>query len=62
MTTLVQYLPRWLRPRLQKPAPQQPQIVNKRTPKPLPTLPSQTHSAIFSQDDSPPGYRVLWHM
>jgi hypothetical protein len=62
MTTIVQFLPKWLRARLQKPTPQKPTTVNKKQRQLLPTLPSQARSAAFSQDDSPAGYRVLWRM
>ena len=62
MTTIVQYVPKWLRARLQKPTPQKPITANKKKRQLLPTLPSQTRSVIFSQDDSPAGYRVLWKM
>jgi len=62
MTTIVQYVPKWLRARLQKPTPQKPKSVNKKTRQVLPTLPSQTRSVIFSQDDSPAGYRALWRL
>ncbi len=62
MTTIVQFVPKWLRGRLQKPTPQKPVIVNKKKRQLLPTLPSQTRSVIFSQDDSPAGYRVLWRL
>ncbi len=62
MTTIVQFVPKWLRLRLQKPTPQKPVIVNKKKRQLLPTLPNQTRSVIFSQDDSPAGYRVLWRM
>ena len=62
MTTIVQFVPKWLRARLQKPTPQKPTIVNKKDRQVLPTLPNQTRSVIFSQDDSPAGYRVLWRL
>ncbi len=62
MTTIVQLVPKWLRARLEKPTRQKPMIVNKKRRQLLPTLPSQTRSVIFSQDDSPAGYRVLWRM
>jgi len=62
MTTIVQFVPKWLRARLQQPAPQKPTIINKKKRQLLPTLPNQTRSAIFSQDDSPAGYRVLWRL
>jgi len=62
MTTIVQFIPQWLRARPQKPRPQKSVIVNKKKRQLLPTLPSQTRSVIFPQDDSPAGYRVLWKM
>ena len=62
MTTIVQFVPKWLRARLQKPALQKPTIMNKKKRQLLPTLPNQTRSVIFSQDDSPAGYRVLWRL
>ncbi len=62
MTSIVQFVPKWLRARLQKATPQTPAIVNKKKRQLLPTLPSQTHSVVFSQDDSPAGYRVLWRL
>ena len=62
MTTIVQFVPKWLRARLQKPAPHEPTIINKKRRQLLPTLPNQTRSVIFSQDDSPAGYRVLWRL
>jgi len=62
MTTIVQYIPQWLRSRLRKAAPQKSKTVSKRDRQVLPTLPKQTRSVIFSQDDSPAGYRVLWRL
>ena len=62
MTTIVQFVPKWLRARLKKPTPPKPTIINKKKRQLLPTLPSQTRSVIFSQDDSPAGYRVLWRL
>jgi len=62
MTTIVQFVPKWLRARLQKSTTQKPTIVNKKKRQPLPTLPKQSRSVIFSQDDSPAGYRVLWRL
>jgi hypothetical protein len=60
MTTIVQYLPRWLRSRQQKPAPQKATTINKKKRQILPTLPKQNPSGSFSQDGSLAGYRVLW--
>jgi hypothetical protein len=62
MTTINQFVPKWLRARLHKPPPQKPTIINKKKRQLLPTLPNQTRSAIFSQDDSPSGYRLLWRL
>jgi len=62
MTTIVQFAPKWLRARLQKPTKPKPRAVSKKDRQVLPTLPNQMHPVIFSQDDSPAGYRVLWKM
>ena len=62
MTTLVQYVPKWLRQRLRKPAQPKPKTLSKKDRQVLPTLPKQSRSVIFSQDDSPAGYRVLWRL
>ena len=62
MTTIVQFVPKWLRVRLQKPTPPKPKTVSKKDRQVLPTLPNQKRSVIFSQDDSPAGYRVLWRL
>ena len=62
MTTIVQYLPQWLRSKRQQTAPQKPKYLNKKDRQVLPTLPNQTRSVIFSPDDSPAGYRVLWRL
>ena len=62
MTTIVQYMPKWLRAKLKKPTQPKSKTVSKKDRQVLPTLPSQTRSVIFSQDDSPAGYRVLWRL
>jgi len=62
MTTIVQFVPKWLRLRLQKPAQSKSRTVSKKDRQVLPTLSNQTRSVIFSQDDSPAGYRVLWRL
>ena len=62
MTTIVQFVPKWLRARLQKPTQPKSKTVSKKDRQVLPTLPNQTRSVAFSQDDSPAGYRVLWRM
>ena len=62
MTTILQYVPKWLRVRLQKPAQPKPRNVSKKDRQILPTLPDQSRSVIFSPDDSRPGYRLLWRL
>ena len=62
MTTIVQFVPKWLRLRLQKPTQPKPKTVSKKDRQVLSTLSNQTRSVIFSQDDSPAGYRVLWKL
>ena len=62
MTTIVQLVPKWLRLRPQKPTQPKSKTVSKKDRQVLPTLPNQARSVIFSQDDSPAGYRVLWRL
>ncbi len=62
MTTIAQYLPKWLRVRLQKPTQPKAKTLNKKDRQVLPTRWNQTPSVNCSQDDSPAGYRVLWHL
>ena len=62
MTTIVQYVPKWLRARRQKLAAQKLNSVNKKDRQVLPTLAKQTRPMIFSQDESPAGYRLLWRL
>ena len=59
MKTIALYLPKWLRLRLQKPATQQPKTISLKDRQPLPRLPKQPRSVIFSQENNPVGYRVL---
>ena len=59
--TIAQYVPQWLRVRFQKPAPQKAAPINKKEKQMLPTLPkAERPPNRFQDDDSPPGYRVLW--
>ena len=62
MTTIVQFVPKWLRARLQKPPQLKSKTLSKKDRQVLPTLPKQSRSVIFSQDDSPAGYKVLWRL
>jgi hypothetical protein len=61
--TIAQYVPQWLRNRLQKPAPPKLKTVNKKDRQVLPTLPKPERlPPRFQDDDSPPGYRIVWRM
>jgi hypothetical protein len=61
--TISQYLPRWLRSRLQQPAPQKIRTLSKKDRQVLPTLPNVKRPAVrFQDDDSPPGYRIQWRL
>ena len=51
MTTIVQFLPQWLRSRLATTRPAETKIINKKDRQVLPTLPKQTRQSIFWQDD-----------
>jgi len=62
MTTIVQYVPTWLRARLQKPIQPKPPTVSKRDRQVLPTLPKHRRSVLVSQDDNLAGYRLLWRL
>ena len=63
MTTIIQFIPQWLRSKLQRPAPRQAETINKKDRQVLPTLPKQERPPIPWQDDSSPaGYRVLWRL
>ena len=61
--TITQYIPQWLRSRLQKPTPQKTRVLSKKDRQILPTLPKVERPPIRLQDDdSPPGYRIYWRM
>jgi hypothetical protein len=62
MTTIVQFVPKWLRDRLQKPVQPKSKTLSKKDRQILPTLPKQSRSVTFSRDNSPAGYRVLWRL
>jgi hypothetical protein len=62
MTTIVQFVPKWLRARLQKPTQPKPKLVSKKDRQVLPTLPKQSRSLILFQNDSSGGYRLLWRL
>jgi hypothetical protein len=59
--TMTQYLPKWLRGRLRKPAPQKVTRLSKKARQVLHTLPSLKQSSTeFQEDESPAGFRILW--
>jgi len=63
MTTLVQFVPKWLRERLRKPAQPKQKTLSKKDRQVLPTLPNLRQSSTAFQDDqSPAGYRILWRL
>ena len=63
MTTIVQFIPQWLRSRWQLDAAPQLKIRNKKDRQVLPTLPKQKRPPIpWQNDSSPAGYRVLWRL
>jgi len=61
MKTIVQSIPQWLRVRIQKPPQPKLKALGKKDRQVLPTLPNQSQPRTIAQDESPPGYRVLWH-
>jgi hypothetical protein len=61
--TITQYLPQWLRSRLQKPIPQKPTTANKKDRQVLATMPKPERPPIRMQDDdSPAGHRIQWRL
>jgi len=58
-TTTVRSLPKWLRVRLQKPAPQKTRTISLKDRQVLPTLPNWARSAIAFQHNHSAGDRVL---
>jgi len=59
--TIAQYLPKWLRGRFRKPAPQNVTSRSKKDWQVLPTLPkSKRPSVLFQDDQSRAGCRILW--
>jgi hypothetical protein len=63
MTTIVRFLPQWLRGRSQKSASQSLKSISKKDRQVLPTLPQQSRPPIPWQDDnSPAGFRILWRL
>ena len=62
MTAIVRYVPKWLRVRLRRPTQPKSKTISKKDRQVLPTLPKQSRSVIFSQEDSSAGYRLLWRL
>jgi hypothetical protein len=61
--TIVQYIPQWLRSRLQKPVPQKLKTVTKKDRQILPTLPKPISPPIRRQDDDNAArFRIYWRM
>jgi hypothetical protein len=51
MMTIVQFVPKWMRVRLQKPTQPKPKTVNKKERQVLPTLPNTKRPSILFQED-----------
>jgi len=62
MMTLIQYVPKWVRVRLKRPSQPKFKTVSKKNRQVLPTLPKETPAAIYSEDESPAGFRLLWRL
>jgi hypothetical protein len=61
--TIVQYVPKWLRSRFQKPAPQNVPKLSKKDRQVLPTLPSLKRTSILFKDDQDPAvFLILWRL
>jgi len=59
MTTIVQFVPKWLRVRLQKPAQPKSKTLNKKDRQVLPTLPDANGpSILFSTDEKQAIHRL----
>jgi hypothetical protein len=58
MTTIVQFVPKWLRVRLQKPAQPKPRTLNKKDRQILPTLPNANGAILFSADEKQAVHRL----
>ena len=61
--TIAQYIPQWLRNRLQKPAPQQLKTVAKKDRQVLPVLPKpKGPPTLWQDDDGEARFRIYWRM
>jgi hypothetical protein len=61
--TIAQYLPQWLRSKLQKPATQNTSIPGKEDRQILPTMPKPQRPPVrFQDDDSSNRFRIYWRM
>jgi hypothetical protein len=62
--TITQYLPQWLRSRLEKPVPQERPILSKQDRQVLPALPRSERPAVVlhREGEGPAGIRALWHI
>ncbi len=63
MTTLIQYIPKWLRVRLQKPPKPKLRTISKKDRQVLPTLAKPPRPPNSVDDDGAPlRFRVYWRM
>jgi len=63
MTTIMQFIPDWLRNRLQRRALRQTANITKKDRQVLPALPKQARPSVAPQDDDgSAGYRLLWRL
>jgi hypothetical protein len=61
--TIAQYLPQWLRAKLQRPASQHVRIPGKKDRQALPTVPKPERPPVRLQDDeSADRFRIYWRM
>ena len=63
MTTTIQFIPQWLRRRLQKPDSQKATVPGKKDRQILPTVPRPPRPTDqFDDDGAPLRFRVYWRM
>jgi hypothetical protein len=62
MTTIVQFVPKWLRARLQKPAPQKHTTQEKKKRQELPNLSKRAELSLHAQEASAAEFRYLWKL
>jgi hypothetical protein len=62
MTTIVQYVPKWLRVRLQKPTQPKPKTLSKKDRQILPIVPKPETPPCRYPETIRPGERFLWRV